>query len=567
MLGGAFQIGRSALASYQAAIAVTGQNIANVANPDYARQSGRLVAQVGGALGGVDPGAGVRLGQLVRHVDAALEQRLRLALGTRSGAETLLNALDQTEALYNELTDQDLSTQLSEFFAAFGTLQTDPQDTGARDLIVAAADTLIRTLDRQRSGLLQQVSDLNDEVEAAVQEINTIAEQIADLNARIVAEEADGVSVASALRDRRDGLLRQLAEQIGVQVREQDNGALFVYVGSQPLVQFDRARTLTVERKLEDGLEVVAVRFADNNSGATIDEGRLGGLLAARDVFIRDQLDRLDQFAQALIFEVNRVHSTGVGLVAYESMQSAYAVLDADAALNTSAAGLPFPVRNGTFLVHVRDKTTGVITTRQIEVDLDGLNNDDTSLDDLAAALRAVPGLSASVQADGRISIEAASGSEFWFSDDRSGALAALGLGAFFVGQDAGSVDVADSIRDDVRRIAASSSGALSDGDNAGRIARLASRTSVSDLLGGRSLPDFQQDIVTDLAVAAAAARTDFEAADAVHASLFAQREAVSGVSLDEEAINLSRYETAYQGAARYLNVVDELTTELLGLL
>jgi flagellar hook-associated protein 1 FlgK len=567
MLGGAFQIGRSALASYQAALAITGQNIANVANPNYARQSGRLIAEVGGPFGGIGPGGGVRLAQLVRHVDGALEHRLRLAIGARAGSETLLGALDQTEALYNELTEQDLSTQLSEFFAAFSTLQTDPQDIGARDLIVAAADSMIRTLDRQRDGLIQQVSDLNDQAEAAVREINAIAEEIAGLNARIVANESDGVSVASALRDRRDGLLRDLGELVDIQVREQESGELLVYVGSEPLVQFDLARSMTIERRLEDGLEIATVRFADTNSTVIVREGRLGGLLGARDAYVRDQLDRLDELARGLIFEVNRAHSTGVGLIAYESMQGNYAVLDPDAALNSDAAGLPFPVRNGTFLVHVRDKASGAVITRQIEVDLDGLNNDDTSLSDLAAALDGVPGLSATVTADRRLEVNAGTGSEFWFSDDRSDALAALGLGAFFVGQDAESIDVAQPIREDVRRIAASVSGALNDGDNAGRIARLASRTSVSDLLGGRSIPDFHQDIVTDLAVSAAAARTDFEAADAVHASLFAQREAVSGVSLDEEAINLSRFETAYQGAARYLNVVDELTTELMGLL
>ena len=48
ILGSAFQIGRSALAAYQSAIAITGQNIANVGNANYTRQSGRLAALSGG---------------------------------------------------------------------------------------------------------------------------------------------------------------------------------------------------------------------------------------------------------------------------------------------------------------------------------------------------------------------------------------------------------------------------------------------------------------------------------------------------------------------------------------
>jgi flagellar hook-associated protein 1 FlgK len=129
-IGEAFQIGRSALAAYQAAISITGQNIANLGNADYARQSGRLSAQVGGStVSGVRPGAGVNLTHLTRHVDRALEARLQRSLATRASAEAIYNALNQTEILYNELTEVDLSTQLSEFFAQFSNLETSPQDS------------------------------------------------------------------------------------------------------------------------------------------------------------------------------------------------------------------------------------------------------------------------------------------------------------------------------------------------------------------------------------------------------------------------------------------------------
>jgi flagellar hook-associated protein 1 FlgK len=59
---------------------------------------------------------------------------------------------------------------------------------------------------------------------------------------------------------------------------------------------------------------------------------------------------------------------------------------------------------------------------------------------------------------------------------------------------------------------------------------------------------------------------TTYEAADVVYESLYAQREAISGVNLDEEAVNLAQYQTAYQGAARYLSVVESLTSEIMDL-
>ncbi|MBI5865547.1 MAG: flagellar hook-associated protein FlgK [Planctomycetes bacterium] len=567
LLGPSFQIGRSALNAYQAALAITGQNIANAGNVDYARQTGRLTAMVGGPIAGVTPGAGVALWRLRRNVDEALEARLRFASAQRAGAEQVHGSLSQTEALYNELSDQDVSTLLSEFFGSFGGVQTSPADMTQRDLVVNAADGLTRTMQRLRSGLVQQVRDLNDQAVVVANQANTIAGEIADLNEQIVTSESDGRTIASALRDRRDSLLRDLGELMDITTREQPGGAVNVYVNSEPLVDLGRSRGITIERELRDGLEIASVRFADNDGPITAREGKLAGLLSARDTHVQDQLNRMDTLARGLIYEVNRIHSQGTGLVRYASVTSEHAVLDSSVALNSAAAGLEFPITNGTFEIRVRDKTTGAVTTRQIDVDLDGIGNNDATLASLVAQLNNVPGVTASVAADNRLSIAAADGSEISFGNDSSGALAALGIAGFFKGHDAATIAVADAIRSDPRLIAASLTGEVNDGDIAGRIAELAASTSTSDLLGGRSIGDYHGDMVGDLAVTAGGALNTFEASDAVHQGLMAQREAVSGVNLDEEAINLTKYERAFQGAARYIDVLSQMTDEVLRLL
>lgn len=567
LLGPSFQIGRSALNAYQAAISITGQNIANVGNADYARQTGRLTAMVGGPVGNVTPGAGVALWKLRRHVDEALESRLRFSAGQQARAEMLHDSLAQTEALYNELSEQDVSSQLNEFFGAFGGVQTSPTDLTQRDLVINSADGLVKSFHRLRDGLIQQSRDMNDQAEIIADEANEIVEQIADLNEQIVHAESDGRSIASALRDRRESLVRDLGEIMNVTTREQSGGALNVYVNSEPLVDLGRTRGITTERELVDGLEVVSVRFADNGGPITPREGRLAGLIASRDTHLRDQLDRMDQLARGLIYETNKIHSQGTGLIGYGAVTSEHAVLDPDATLNSTAAGLEFPINNGTFEIRVRDKATGALTTTQLEIDLDGLNGDDTTLASLAAQLNGVSGVTATVTADNRLSISAAAGSELSFGNDSSGMLAAMGIGGFFKGFDAATIDIADPVRADSRLIAASRSGQTNDGDNAGLIAELASATRTSELLGGRSIGNYHGDMVGDLAVTAGGALNEYEAAQAVHDGLVAQREAISGVNLDEEAINLTKYERAFQGAARYIDVLGQMTDEVLRLL
>lgn len=565
VLGTAFQIGRSALAAYQSAITVTGQNIANVGNADYTRQSARLAALAGGTVAaGPTPGAGVDIAGLERHIDEALEGRLRLALGARSGAETSYQALSRVETLYNELTDYDVSSLLGQFFNSFSNLQTDPTDTTARGLVLSNAEALIQSLQRQRSGLLDQLTDLNASAEELTRVANGLTEEIAKLNELVVATEARTPGGAGALRDRRDGLLRQLGELIDIQTRDQGNGIVNVYVGSEPLVDYARSRGLKIEVTRENGLDRATVRFADNNGTVVLRSGKLAATVQARDEALIGQLTQLDQFAGALIYEVNRVHSVGRGLIGYTQATGTYAAADANAALNSAPAGLPFPVQNGTFLVQVRDKASGRTLTRQIEVDLDGLGDSDTTLTSLATALSTVPGLSATVTADNRLAIRTTDAAEFSFAEDSSGVLAALGIGTLFDGTNATTMALNSSVRADPRLLAASLDGSVADGSNAGRLA--AAGDAASALLNNVSVRDFQQRIVHDLAVAVAAADTDRAAADAVYSNLLAQREATSGVNLDEEAINLTKFERSFQGASRFISVLDQLADEIIGL-
>ena len=84
--------------------------------------------------------------------------------------------------------------------------------------------------------------------------------------------------------------------------------------------------------------------------------------------------------------------------------------------------------------------------------------------------------------------------------------------------------------------------------------------------LNGLSLNETWAKHVEDYAVRTQQAGLDLAATQVVTESLQSQRAAVSGVSIDEEAINLIAFQRAYQGSARFLNVVDELMQTLLTL-
>jgi len=57
------------------------------------------------------------------------------------------------------------------------------------------------------------------------------------------------------------------------------------------------------------------------------------------------------------------------------------------------------------------------------------------------------------------------------------------------------------------------------------------------------------------------------KATSLVSEGLEAQRQSISGVNIDEEAIDLIRYQRAFQGSARFITVIDELMGTVINLL
>jgi flagellar hook-associated protein 1 FlgK len=565
LITSALQIGKSALLAYQSGLQVVSNNIANLGSEHYIRQS-PVMAPLGGTFsdGGLQGGGGVTLAQIRRNVDEALNARLRSAAGDKEGATAENEGLGQLESIFDSLGDISLSSQLSDFFNAWSSLQNTPEDQGARTIVLSKGAALAESFRRTSDSLLNQYESLNKQVEDAVNQVNDLAGKLAELNGQIAAAEGGGRNTAATLCDERDALLADISQYVTIQTREQPDGSMSVYVGNDPLVQHNMVRKLTVTREVLDGRQTAVIRWADNNNQVVPWGGKLEGLITARDVHTTAQMDQLDRLALALISDVNKVHASGQGLEGYEDVTSTYEVLDHNASLNAPGSGLPYAPKNGGFLVTVTDKTTGAQTTVRIDVDLDGVGQD-TTLTSLAAALDAVSHLSAQVTADHRLRITADAGQTVSVSEDGSGVLGALGLNTFFSGRDAGTIGLDANIAGRPNRVAAGASDLPGDGGNAGRIAMLASSPSES-LNNGQSLLDFHTATMTQLATTTSTSRNTLDAADVIESSLQSQWESVSGVNLDEETVMLMQYQRAFQGAARVVTVVDQLIQQVLSM-
>jgi flagellar hook-associated protein 1 FlgK len=281
-----------------------------------------------------------------------------------------------------------------------------------------------------------------------------------------------------------------------------------------------------------------------------------------REGTVQPVVDALDEFAAELIFQVNRVHSQGQTQQGFQSITGSYLLNDTSANLNSSLSGLPFPVENGSFFIHLTHQDTGQRTSYQINV-----NGDAMSLDDLIDEINnvvGVPNVTAGANAERAFTLDADPGYEISFSDDTSGVLAVLGLNTFFTGSTANTIDVSQALLDDPTMLAVGADHVPGSNGTALAIANL--QDVKFDELGGVGLREYWQNSVNHLAVRTTAANAAVEATGLVRDSLYAQLQAVSGVSLDEESISLLSYQRQFQAAARFISVIDETLQTLLSL-
>lgn len=103
-------------------------------------------------------------------------------------------------------------------------------------------------------------------------------------------------------------------------------------------------------------------------------------------------------------------------------------------------------------------------------------------------------------------------------------------------------------------------------GTVAGAIANLLTDDTTTAGTRTGSFSSIFSSMIADAGERISSADNALETQAAVLAQATAQRDAVSGVSLDEEAINLLQYQKAFEAASRFIKVADEMTQMILSL-
>ena len=127
-------------------------------------------------------------------------------------------------------------------------------------------------------------------------------------------------------------------------------------------------------------------------------------------------------------------------------------------------------------------------------------------------------------------------------------------------------IDLSDEVKEDVNNIATALN-PNSPGDN--RIAIAISRVQHEKILndGMVSFEEHYLKSIGDIGLQSAKAQIDTEQSSGIVAQLQSMKERISGVSLDEEAANMVRYQNAYEASAKMIRVSDEMFKAVLGVM
>ena len=148
---------------------------------------------------------------------------------------------------------------------------------------------------------------------------------------------------------------------------------------------------------------------------------------------------------------------------------------------------------------------------------------------------------------------------------DTTDALVALGLAGLFTGSSAMDIGLREDIELDPDLIGAAFGNAESDGS--ALLAMFDVKGDGHASLGNESFDEFYSQFVGNIGFETATAETAYDANTALLGSLQLQREQVSGVNVDEQLIDMMRYEQSYQAAIQYITTVDSLNESILSLI
>ncbi|MFI3157380.1 MAG: flagellar hook-associated protein FlgK [Methylococcaceae bacterium] len=604
----------SGLMAAQRSLETVNHNISNANTEGYSRQRVELGTNAAKFTGDGYVGQGVNVTNVTRSYDQFINKQLSSSLSAFGDADRYHRLATQVDNLMAD-PSTGMAPVMTKFFNALSGVSSDPSSIPARQVLLSDANALTQNFNAI-SGQFESIRiQNNNDIQAKVNDINTLAVSLADINVKIIADlgKTQGLKQPNDLLDQRDVMLSKLSELVNVSVVPQQDGSSSVFIGSgQALVVNARAAEFTTfQSQFDPGLQAIGIKTANGTIDVTsqISGGSLAGSLRFRDEVLDPAQQKLGQVAAGLAMEFNALHKNGFDLngtagadlfgffgtgipVIKNTLNSGNATVTVnfqDVNVNPAAAGnLDFSDFNLKYvnagggvdytLTRTRDNQVINLTATDTvpATGVFSLSFAATQPANIDAA--ALPGIDIQVDLSGGKTL--AVGDQF-LTRPTYNAAQKIGVNIDDPKKIAAATNIEvdpltklpvpklDSLGAPVvdaqgNPVYVTAQGAMpGDNRNALQLANLQNKLAMS--AGSASFSEAYGQIVSGVGALTRSAELSSSAQETLLNQAKGARESLAGVNLDEEAANLIKFQQAYQASAQSISVAKSLFDTLIG--
>lgn len=602
-------IAGSALAAFQASVNTSANNISNVQTKGYSKQVTNLEAsgslRVNAKYG--TTGTGVSAVSITQLRDSYYDTKYWDNQSSLGIYEKKLYYMQQIQMYYaDDDTEKGFSTLLSTMFANLDSVKGNNSDENVRKQFISSAQSIATYFNGTATQLSELQGTLNNEVKSTTDNINSIAKKIALINKQINQIEIQG-GYANELRDTRALLVDELSAIVPVEISEtpiknsnypdMDLGInnYTVKINGQNLVNGYEYRTLDYtarEHKINqsdiDGLydltwSDTGVKF---DAGSSSMSGSLKALFEVRDG------NNAENFTGNIGTDAGDIENVQVDgrtvtqiTIKDPSMTSAEKLTIAESGLitiqNNDYKYSSFTMNeDGSFTFTLEQELNATERSRYAgesvsvgkSVDAMGipyymsqmnefLRNFAKAFNDIEKGTDADPGVDLNGNVMGSFFVaNRNNGSEYDFTDttisSTSNSYYQLTASNFAV--------AAESVKDPSRFSAVTKSEFTAGVDKYPTIEALLKLQSDTAMYRGSGADDFLQCMISDVSVDTQEAELFMTNYKNISSSIDNQRQSVSGVDEDEEALDLVKFQNAYNLASKMISIMTQMYDRLI---
>lgn len=309
----------SGLTASQRALSTTSHNIANVNTPGYSRQAAEFVTNPPSFFAGSYFGNGVSIASVTRAYDQFLTTEVRDSTSFFKGSQKFSELAGYIDDVLADPRG-GISPMLHDFFESVQDVADDPASSTARYALINTA----ATLSARFQGFDQRFEELGHntsaDIRATIEEINSLVGQIRDINVALgeFAPSAASTQQSADLLDKRDALLNELAEKVDIQVIDEGENNLSIFIGNgQTMLSGTNAFSLAAQPDVGDpSRDVISYNGLINvfDISSNLTGGELGGLLDFRNNVLQPTRNALGRTAIGLAETFNAKMRDGMDL-------------------------------------------------------------------------------------------------------------------------------------------------------------------------------------------------------------------------------------------------------------